>query len=249
MAFQNAIELCQKNGLDVKKSNPAFGFLRFETNIVDGANTYSFSTISNETYNGIPQSPTEVRLQLQDNFVAASKGFYLQWWNMAINRPVTQLLTCLSFFNATVNNTQVPAWNTTLDQADEIKVAAQQFWQSGWMKYTFDNNVLIPRWDMMQHYLVAQTQQNWQTLAVGGDAPYPYTANIQQMDGSSDGWVPIEPNIVLSGAKNNEIVFNNPTAPRFADMGWLNVGDAGFLQPKLVVMYRGILLQNTTNVK
>jgi hypothetical protein len=249
MAFENAKKLCMANNLNVEKANPAYGFLRLETNVIDGANTYQFTTTQNTTYNGVNQSRTEVRLALQDNFVVASKGFFIYWINPITQTPITPLLSAFTYFNAGINGTLTPAWNPTLDQPDQINAGALQFWQSSYMRYSIDYNVLIPRWDMLQHYYVPQTQQNFQTIDVGTDAPYPYTANFQQMDGSSDGFVPMEPNIVLSGAKNNEITFYNPLAPSFGDMGWLAPTETDYKQARLVCIYRGILLQNTTNVK
>jgi len=254
LTFDVAKRLCQEQGLDVKAANPAYGYIRLETPLVSGQTQYQFPTLQNQTYNGYNQSPTENRLALQDNFVVGSKFFGMVWYDTAANRPVSNLLTHISAYNlpagyAFGNLSWLPGGAT----AALLPGYNDEWWLSGWMRYSFDYKVIIPRYDCLQHWYRPQTQATFNTKVAGGvdpatDLGYPW--NLDQRDGLSDGFMPMEPNIVLSGAKNTEIYYNMPFPLTFADCGWIaSAVTEGTLQPRLVVIYRGVLLQNTTNVK
>lgn len=257
LTYNVAHELCKKYGIDASAANPAYGYLRLETPILDGQTQYQFPLLQNQTYNGYNQSPTEQRLALQDNFVVGSKGFFLYFLNTVTQRPVSKLLTYIG------------PWNVPAGYAFGIRQSLTQgtvpllvnglnneFWISGWMKYSMDYKVIIPRYDCLQHHYIPQTQGNFNTSINGVntdptlDPFYPYTWVLDQGDGLSDGFMPMEPNIVLSGAKNTEILYNLPFKVSFADLDWEAAGiTSGEIQPRLVCIYRGVLLQNTTNVK
>src|SRR5690606_24549680 len=91
--FDVAKKLCIQNNINVEKANPAYGYLRMETPIIDGQTQFTFPVLQNQTYNGYNQSPTEQRLALQDNFVVATKGFFINWYNTGQNKPNSKLLT------------------------------------------------------------------------------------------------------------------------------------------------------------
>lgn len=254
LTFDVAKKLCETNGLDVSKANPAYGYLRLETPLVSGQTQYQFPTLQNQTYNGYNQSPTENRLALQDNFVVGSKFFGMVWYNTAENRPISNLLTHISAYNLPAGYSLGNlAWLPTGAQQLLIKGYNDEWWVSGWMKYSMDYKVIIPRYDCLQHWYKPVTQATMNTKTLGAidpatDLGYPWTMDAR--DGLSDAFIPMEPNIVLSGAKNTEIYYNMPFPVTFADCGWTGASVTdGTYQPRLVCIYRGVLLQNTTNVK
>lgn len=252
LTYQVAQQLCVTNGLDPKAANPAYGFLRLESVIVDGQTQFSFPVLQNQVYNGFNQNPTEQRLALQDNFVVGSKFYGIYFWNTITKKPVSGLISGFTPFNSPA----AYAWGNRNQNQNDSEVLTtmgglqNEFWNSSWMKYTMDYNVIIPRWDCLQHYYIPRTQAyfNGATLDPATQTSFPWT--LPNAEGLSDGFVPMEPNIVLSGGKNTEITMFTPFAMSFSDMGWAATAlVAGTVQARLVCIYRGILLQNTTNVK
>lgn len=255
LTFDVAKELCKKNGLDVDKANPAYGYLRLETPFRDGQTQYQFPLLQNQTYNGVNQSPTEQRMALQDNFVVGSKGFFLYFFSTSLQKPISELLTCVTPFNnpagyAHGNNSSIVGAQSAL-----LYGFNNEFWISGWMKYSMDYKVIIPRYDCLQHFMRQRTQGTYNPTTSypfdpATDPQWPWTQ--ENRDGLSDGFMPMEPNIVLSGAKNTEINYNLPFSLTFADLRWDYEGSGlvdGTIEARLCCIYRGVLLQNTTNVR
>ena len=251
--FDVAKRVCQENGINVKNASPAYGYLRFEVPLETGVTQYKLPVLQMDTYNGVPAANTENRLALQDNFVVGSKGFFLYWRNKITNKPASSLLTGFTPYNfprgySYGNARQLP-YSTTLLLLPGM---VNEFWLNGWMKYSFDYKVIIPRYDVLQHYKIPESQATLTTTdaLTAADFPkFPYNWQIQPMDGLSDGFMPMEPNIILSGGKNNEIYYNLPFSLSFVDdLGWDPVS-LEIYEPRIAVIYRGVLLQNTTNVK
>lgn len=97
------------------------------------------------------------------------------------------------------------------------------------LSITVNRNMLIPEWDMWKHWYVPQTQQLAATTT--GDP-------IDELDGAENGYYPVEPNITLIGSKNSQIslALNGPGITVFA------------ANSRLILMLRGILVQNSTPV-
>lgn len=254
LTYKVAEELCKRNGLDPAKANPAYGYLRLETPLRDGQTSLQFPLLQNQTYNGENQQPTEQRLALQDNFVVGSKFFGLYWYNTVTNLPASKLITGFTPWNTPQlydEGSYTPIWRSTAYVLNgTMSGLMNEIWMSGWMRYSMDYNVIIPRWDCLQHYYIPRTQESPNFRGLDPATEYGFEWNMPQAEGLSDGFVPMEPNIILSGAKNTTIEFNMPFSISYAAMGWnrTQVTD-GTYQPRLVALYRGILLQNTTNVK
>lgn len=53
------------------------GYLRLETLLSTGVNAYSLNILNNQTNNGVPIRPTELRLTQQDSFFMSSIAFYV----------------------------------------------------------------------------------------------------------------------------------------------------------------------------
>lgn len=151
--------------------------------------------------------PTEKRLNLQDSFVISSIGIFIAAPTGAADS---------AFIPMTYPN---PLTFTTTTARD-----AQTIY-NGSLEIKVNNNVLVPDWDVWRHYNRPQTQ----SVAV---AP----AAADEISGL-DAFFPMEPNVVLVGAKNNKVSINLPA------------GAATVLaNSRIVMILRGILAQNTTVV-
>jgi hypothetical protein len=91
------------------------------------------------------------------------------------------------------------------------------------------NNVqYTQRWDLWRHW---QTNQTQQTAALGAGSPE------DQFNGADDGFYPMQPFILLIGSQNIQVNINLPISPTTVDAN-----------SRLVLMFRGILAQNSTVV-
>lgn len=124
----------------------------------------------------------------------------------------------------------------TYGDASQIAVADaaaldSTFYSNGSLVTKANNDVVIPYRGLWNHRYVPQTQQlNVQNAA------RPVLA-ISQVRGAEDGFVTQEPNLLLIGSKNYEPQIVLPTALASA---------AAFL--RCVIIYRGVLAQNSTVV-
>jgi hypothetical protein len=113
-----------------------------------------------------------------------------------------------------------------------ILILIDKLIKNGYMQMNINNRVIVPSWGLYKHLAVPQTQQGSQAGATNG--------GIDQFDGTSQGYYPMEPNVVLVGSKNNQISLNLPSA-----IGTLQAGVA----PRIVVIFQVILAQNVTPVR
>lgn len=157
-----------------------------------------------------PLTNNEQRLNLQDSFIISEVAIFLAKKASATDTAFAPQ----SFPDPLIFTTSA---------AQALKV------YNGNLSIMVNNNVLLPGWDVQRHYLAPQTQ----TKAL----PVTDSATVNQRDGSTDGFYPMEPNIILVGSKNNEIVLNLKEA-------LTTVGTFEYIQ----LVFRGILAQNSTNV-
>lgn len=252
LVYQNALKLCTDRGLNVEKARPAYGFLRIEAPIRDNQSLISFPLQENQTFNGVVQIPAEKRLQQTDNFVVSSKGIFVYFLDMETLLPQCPLVTGFTPYNTPKANTFGPITPVYSDAPNNIfKNSMNGLFTDAWMKYTFDYEVPIPRYDVLQHYYVPITQATMNPAAAPPvKAETNFAWNIPSGNGLSDGFMPMEPNIVLSGAKTSDISLNMPYPINYANFGW-DAADilSGKIQPRYVIMYRGILVQNSTSIR
>jgi hypothetical protein len=102
---------------------------------------------------------------------------------------------------------------------------------NGSLSIIANNQQILPKWDILKHYFVPQTQKG---VGVTAQTVFP----INQVDGSEDTVYPVEPNIVINGAANYQISLNLPSAPSAIDSNTY-----------VAFLFRGILLQNCTSIK
>lgn len=103
---------------------------------------------------------------------------------------------------------------------------------NGYMSLTVNQRVVLPSWDLMRHYYAPIMQT--------GFVPNPVTAgNIQNSDDfATNAFYPVEPNVVFVGSKKNQLQVNLPQAIQSFPAN-----------ARLVVIFRGLLAQNSTTVR
>ena len=108
--------------------------------------------------------------------------------------------------------------------------AASTLWNSSF-NVSVNNQVVIPNWDVYRHYYVPFDQNG-----VGVTAQTVFPKDSQ--DGSASGFYPTEPNFILNGAANIQAFITLPAA-----MATVAASS------RIVVIWRGIKLQNVTSVR
>jgi hypothetical protein len=103
-----------------------------------------------------------------------------------------------------------------------------QAYYNGTMSIMINNVQYTQKWDLWRHW---QTNQTQQTTALGAGSPE------DQFLGSDDGFYPMQPFILLIGSQNIQVNINLPVSPTAVDAN-----------SRLVLMFRGILAQNSTVV-
>lgn len=105
---------------------------------------------------------------------------------------------------------------------------------NGYFQLLNNGTNIFPAWDIQRNYKVQRTQQTTATYYSGGTA----TTTLDSLDGSDDGFVPIEPNLIINGGGNMQGTIVLPAA-----MAAIHANSY------FVVIMRGILAQNVTSVK
>ena len=211
MAVKNLVAA----GIDPKQAILSQSYLRLEVVANTSTANYTFGVLINDVAKGGSGAqtvrPTENRLNLQDAFYVGS----------------VQLLLGLAT-SATDTAFPVYTWNNALTFTTAGAALALNNLYNGNMSLTVNNRVITPGWDLLQHKNIPQTQ-----LTGAANSP------LDQNNFSQDGAIVADPNWVLIGSKNNQLVLNLPTA-----IGTLQAGSTTVL----VLILRGVLAQNVTPV-
>jgi hypothetical protein len=97
-------------------------------------------------------------------------------------------------------------------------------WYNSTLQLSVNNRQIVPSYDLYRHYSVPQTQDG--------------TTTIDQQDGSSSGFYPIEPGWVLVGSKNNILTVSLPNAMAAVETN-----------SRAILILRGHTAQNVTPVR
>lgn len=190
-------------GFDLRNFKITQSFLRLEADLVTGNTQYQFNVLVNQP----GTKNTEQRLNLQDSFVISQVALML-------GKPSGT--TDAGFIPQTYPDA------AEFTNADEYK----KLYNGAALKFTVNNDILIPSWDTLRHYYVPQTQ------AQAGPPAF-----VNEVDFSEQPFYPMEPNIILVGSKNNVIQLNLAEG--------LTAVDAN---SRVILMLRGHLIQNSTVV-
>ncbi len=103
-------------------------------------------------------------------------------------------------------------------------------YNNGVMKLMIDNDQWINNWDLWRHWYSPQTQA---TTAPGAGSP------IDEFAGCDYGWYPMQPFTFLTGAQNIDLSIKlNNGSPTAVDAN-----------SRLIIMFRGVLAQNSTVIR
>jgi hypothetical protein len=215
LVFENAIKICNKANVPAVAAKLTQSFLRLEQAIVTTKAQYQFPILVNNNGPANTLFNTEIRLNQQDSIITSAWGVFL---------AIPTSATDATFRLLTYASQNAPNFTTA-----GAAVAAQTLYNSIF-NIAVNNTVILPAWDAFRHILVPQTQNG---VIITAQTIVP----TDQVDGSGDGFFPVEPNLVWIGSQNIVINLIMPAA-----IGTIQAG--GF--SRIVVIFRGLLAQNST---
>jgi hypothetical protein len=215
LVFENAKTLINQLGYDASHAVLTPSFLRSEVLLSTTAASYHVPVLINDNQNGTP-TVREQRLALQDLFIVSSIQF---------------LLTSGS-------STTGSAKNYTYPNLTAFSTGAAQLYNvyNGYFNIQVNNQNVLPKWSLLQHLDIPQTQQNTNFNAATATSPAQYFIDQVSMD--QFALQVCEPNIVLNGASNINASIVLPAAPTTLDSNTY-----------VATLWYGILAQNCTSVK
>ena len=215
LVFQNAVNTFRNAGLSTQKAVLTQSYLRFEINLLTTQTQYTFDTLINENTN--TNFITQNKLNLQDSFLCSRIFFGI---GIAASAGVNESVVPLYTF---------PDANkfTTANAASSLETV-----YNANMTFTVNQRTIITAWDLYKHKIVPITQS--------GYLPYAASTMITQSSNnySVDGYIPVEPNLILIGSKKNQLQVNLDAS--------LTAIQAN---SRLVCIMQGILGQNCTSVR
>ena len=215
LVFENAKTLINQLGYDASHAVLTPSFLRSEVLLSTSAASYHVPVLINDNQNGTP-TVREQRLALQDLFIVSS---------------IQILLTSGS-------STTGSAKSYTYPNLTAFPTGAAQLYNvyNGYFNIQVNNQNVLPKWSILQHLDVPQTQQNTNFNAATATSPAQYSIDQVSMD--QFALQVCEPNIVLNGASNINASIVLPAAPSAIDSNTY-----------VATLWYGILAQNCTSVK
>ncbi len=211
IVYENAVKLLQQAGVSVDLSKCTQSDLILEQQAVVNKTQYQFPVLTNNNGPSNSLFNTEIRLNQQDSFIAAAWGFFIAKPSSAIDAT----FIVQTYPNATVFSTA------------GVAAAAETLYNSI-ATIAVNNDIILPVWSLSRHRLVPQSQQVAAAANQNGIA-------LSQIDLSSDGFYPVEPNLLFIGSKNTVINVILPAALAAVEAF-----------QRMRIHYRGVLAQNST---
>lgn len=226
LAFQNAYNAIKAAGMNPASKILSGSYIRTEAPLTTSATSYKFDLLTTE--NSQPAIyATQNKLNQQDVFVV-SNIFVGLFCPVTANGTDGTLMTYPKIGLETG-----AAGNHTAAQA-----LATMYLYNGFLSLNVNQTTVIPSWDLFKHLLIPDTQLNATTTGVATGAPTaPMHNTFDAINGSEHGFYPVEPNIVISGSKKNNLTVNLPAA----------ITAVG-TNARLVIIMRGILAQNASAI-
>jgi hypothetical protein len=215
LVFENAKGLINQLGYDASHAVLTPSYLRSEVLLSTSAASYHVPVLVNDNTNGSPTT-REQRLALQDLFIVAGIQFTL----------------------VSGSSTNGAARSYTYPNLTAFPTGAAQLYTlyNGYFNIQVNNQNVLPKWSILQHLDIPQTQQNTNFNSATATSPAQYTQDEQSFD--TYALQVCEPNIVLNGASNIQASIILPAAPSALDSNTY-----------VSVNWYGILAQNCTSVK
>lgn len=215
LVFENSKTLIQQLGYDASHAVLTPSYLRSEVALSTSAASYHVPVLVNDNQNGTP-TVREQRLSLQDLFIVSG---------------IQILLTSGSSTNGA-------AISYTYPNRTAFSTGAAQLYTvyNGYLNIQVNNQNVLPKWSVLQHLDIPQTQQNTNFNAATATSPAQFSLDQSSFD--EYALQVCEPNLVLNGASNINASIILPAAPSTVDSNTY-----------VSVLWYGILAQNCTSVK
>ena len=215
LVFENSKTLIQQLGYDASHAVLTPSYLRSEVALSTSAASYHVPVLVNDNQNGTP-TVRESRLSLQDLFIVSG---------------IQILLTSGSSTNGA-------AISYTYPNRTAFSTGAAQLYTlyNGYLNIQVNNQNVLPKWSILQHLDIPQTQQNTNFNAASATSPAQFSLDQSNFD--EYALQVCEPNLVLNGASNINASIILPAAPSTVDSNTY-----------VSVLWYGILAQNCTSVK
>jgi hypothetical protein len=214
LAFEKAKAAVSNAGFSLGTAVLSQSYLRSEVVLSTTQTLYQFPILINDNSAGAATNTSRL-LNLQDAFYVSELALFFAAPSSATDTTF-QLCT---YPNAT---------QFTGGSADALNT-----FYNGSMSLTINNRQIMPNWDLYRHYNVPMQQQTADADYTGSGIDY-----LDQQTGSSSGFVPVEPGIVLVGSKQNVLQVALPAALAAVQAN-----------SRAVLVFRGHLAQNVTSVR
>ena len=214
LAFEKAKAAVSNAGFSLGTAVLSQSYLRSEVVLSTTQTLYQFPILVNDNTAGAATNTSRL-LNLQDAFYVSELALFFAAPSSATDTTF-QLVTY-------PNKTQFTGGSD---------VALNTFY-NGSMSLTINNRQIMPNWDLYRHYNVPMQQQTADADYTGSGINY-----LDQQTGSSSGFVPVEPGIVLVGSKQNVLQVALPAALAAVQAN-----------SRAVLVFRGHLAQNVTSVR
>jgi|HubBroStandDraft_5_1064220.scaffolds.fasta_scaffold00865_2 hypothetical protein len=212
LVYENGLKIVKEAGLDPNVVKLTQSDLVLEQQLFINITQYQFPVLNNQNgQGGNTIFNTEVRLTQQDSFISSAWGFFLAAPGSAVDATFI-----------------VQTYPNPLVFAGGASAAAETLYNSV-AQIKVNNDVVYPVWHLSRHRMVPQTQQTATIVGVENGNAY------SQIDLSSDGFFPMEPNFVIIGSKNTVITAILPAALAAV---------TAFQRARF--HFRGLLAQNST---
>lgn len=215
LVFENSRMLINQLGYDTSHAVLTPSYLRSEVLLSTSSASYHVPVLINDNTNGTP-TVREERLSLQDLFIVS-----------AIQ------ITLVSGASTSAN-----AISYTYPNRTAFSTGSAQLYSlyNGYLNIQVNNQNVLPKWPVLQHLDIPETQQN--TNFNSATATSPAQFSLDQVSFDTFALQVCEPNIVLNGASNIQASIILPGAPSTLDSNTF-----------VCVNWYGILAQNCTSVK
>jgi hypothetical protein len=193
--------------------------LRSTVVLNNSSTSFQVPILQNSAYGTNTQSvaPDQNLLSLQDVFCATEI-------NVGVAKPSSTTDASYQVFN------YAP---TSVFSTANTATSIIGMYNNAFLKFVNNQQVIAPYWDLLRHYLVPNQQPATNAYYTASAVNY-----ISQVDGSTDGFYPVQPMWVFNGGGNVQVSLN--LAQNLA---------AVESNQKLVLFVRGFLLQNASMVK
>lgn len=188
LVYENARQQMIDAGVDPTNAVLTQGDLRLEQQLLLTRNNYQFAVLDNNNGSSGTFFNTEIRLTQQDAFVVSALYF-------GIAKP-----------SSNTDTTWIPHTypSPAVFSTSGVAASSNTLYNS-FLMIVVNNKVILPKLSMRRFYLVPQSQQVAAATNQNGIA-------LDQIDMSSDGWMVVEPNLVLIGSKGTVITLNLPAS-------------------------------------